>query len=385
MSIKKMRDMLAGNITEYVPKKAIHMQDPNYWQFYLKMASPYNITNKTLNTLLGMIFGGGVIYDYTKPVTDSGLSIRDLSEVLAKEILSVGYVGVLLDIENKIVIYNAENILSAKRDNKGNFARVVLQETYDLAPDNDYDLPASRQRFLRLKNGKYYIQVSNEPEVEVRLKGKSLDFIPFIILSYKNINETPRPPLLDLANLNIDHYILDLMFKNGLNVVSMPTPIISANNNIFNDEPLKLGYANVLTLPAGSTAQFLELNGNSLVILQNSIKDLEQKMLIMGTRILEQNKNVGESAEAIRLNQIGEIGVLNGTIDSLQDGINSVLKWFSIFYEDTGSVSINKNFLQQSITAQMIDTFVKLLEKEVVTKEELRNELVKSNLLTGKK
>ena len=53
------------------------------------------------------------------------------------------------------------------------------------------------------------------------------------------------------------------MFKNGLNVVSMPTPIITASSNILNNEPLKLGYHSVLNLPEGATATFMELNGNS--------------------------------------------------------------------------------------------------------------------------
>lgn len=383
MLIKLMRDMLNGEISSYVPKKTIYQNDKELWNFYLKMSSPLNLTKKTLDTFLGLLFGGGITSS-ENIVTANGLKSRDFIENIAKEILSVGYVGIYLDIDNKFIIYTAENILSFKTSISGKITRVVLQESYDSTPDNDYETVALRNRYLRLIDNKFFVQVDKSEKIEVRSKGKSLDFIPFLIISYKNLNEIASPPLLDLAKLNIDHYILDLMFKNGLNVVSMPTPIITASSNILNNEPLKLGYHSVLNLPEGATATFMELNGNSLTILQNAIKDLESKMLLIGTKMLEPNKNVGESAEAIRLNQVTEIGILNGVADSLMDGFNLLANYYSKFFEKLEPITINKNFLQQKVGTEILALGIQLLQNGVLKKESILKELQKNSIFIDK-
>lgn len=383
MSIKLMRDMLNGDISNYVPKKTIYHNDQDLWNFYLKMSSPLNLTKKTLDTFLGLLFGGGVTSS-DDIITANGLKSRDFIENMAKEILSVGYVGIYLDIDNKFILYSAENIVSFKTNLSGKITRVVLQESYDSTPDDDYETIALRNRYLRLKDGKFFIQVDKSEEIEVRFKGKSLDFIPFLIISYKNLNEIVPPPLLDLAKLNIDHYILDLMFKNGLNVVSMPTPIITASSNILNNEPLKIGYHSVLNLPEGATATFMELNGNSLMILQNAIKDLESKMLLIGTKMLEPNKNVGESAEAIRLNQVTEIGILNGIADSLMDGFNLLAEYYSKFFEKLEPITINKNFLQQKVGVEILALGIQLVQNGVLKKESILKELQKNSIFIDK-
>ena len=170
------------------------------------------------------------------------------------------------------------------------------------------------------------------------------------------------------------------MFKNGLNVVSMPTPIISSNSNPLNDEPLKIGYHSVLNLPEGSTAQFLELNGNSLVILQNSIKDMEAKMFVIGSKLLEPDKKVGESAEAIRLNQISEIGILNGVIDSLNNGFKILNDWYGHVFEVLGDVKLNKNFIQKDLTKDILNVSSQLYAQGILSKEMILRELQRNEL-----
>ena len=165
MLIKLMRDMLNGEISSYVPKKTIYQNDKELWNFYLKMSSPLNLTKKTLDTFLGLLFGGGITSS-ENIVTANGLKSRDFIENIAKEILSVGYVGIYLDIDNKFIIYTAENILSFKTSISGKITRVVLQESYDSTPDNDYETVALRNRYLRLIDNKFFVQVDKSEKLK---------------------------------------------------------------------------------------------------------------------------------------------------------------------------------------------------------------------------
>ena len=182
MVIKLMRSMLAGSIQEYIPKKRIY-EDTELWNFYLSMAKPYNVTKKVLDTLLGLLLGGGVTAE-SKVISDTGLMYRDFIENVAKEILSVGYVGVYLDVSNKFVMYTAENILSFKMNQAGEVTRVVLRESYDANPNADYEQIMTRNRILRLIDGSARVQVDKESETKIMVKGKQLSYLPFLVISF---------------------------------------------------------------------------------------------------------------------------------------------------------------------------------------------------------
>ena len=107
-------------------------------------------------------------------------------------------------------------------------------------------------------------------------------------------------------------------------------------------------------------------------------------MLLIGTKMLEPNKNVGESAEAIRLNQVTEIGILNGVADSLMDGFNLLANYYSKFFEKLEPITINKNFLQQKVGTEILALGIQLLQNGVLKKESILKELQKNSIFIDK-
>ena len=53
----------------------------------------------------------------------------------------------------------------------------------------------------------------------------------------------------------------------------------------------------------------------------------ERLMAVLGSRLLEDQKKVGETAEAIQLRQSGENSVLSGIATSISESLTQVLRW----------------------------------------------------------
>jgi hypothetical protein len=53
----------------------------------------------------------------------------------------------------------------------------------------------------------------------------------------------------------------------------------------------------------------------------------EKLMAVLGSRLLQDQKKVGETAEAIRLRQSGEESVLSTIATSVSESLSQVLRW----------------------------------------------------------
>src|SRR6266436_496746 len=53
----------------------------------------------------------------------------------------------------------------------------------------------------------------------------------------------------------------------------------------------------------------------------------ERLMAVLGSRLLEDQKKVGETAQAIELRQSGENSILSSIANSISDSLTQVLRW----------------------------------------------------------
>jgi hypothetical protein len=77
----------------------------------------------------------------------------------------------------------------------------------------------------------------------------------------------------------------------------------------------------------GATAGFLEFHGQGLSTFERAMDRDEQLMAVLGTRMLESRKRVGETAAAIELRQSGENSILNTVSLSVSASLTQVLRW----------------------------------------------------------
>jgi hypothetical protein len=77
----------------------------------------------------------------------------------------------------------------------------------------------------------------------------------------------------------------------------------------------------------GASAGFLEYTGQGLTTFERAMDRDERLMAILGARLLETQKRVGEAAEAIELRQSGENSILGNLALSVSASLTQVLQW----------------------------------------------------------
>jgi hypothetical protein len=376
----RARDVIAGEDavktggTKYLPR--LDSQSDNEYLGYKTRACFFNATSRTCDGFLGLLFRrdpevklpdshagvGGALSVFIDDVDLMGISLFTFCKGVVGEVLSVGRCGTLVDWQADgeqrayIVRYQAEDILNwqTQRINGRNVVTLValkesLTQRHQDAKD-EFDLKTTEQiRVLKLetqtdgsthyvvelwvladgnlaktKRGKNEWKLQ-ESRVPLRL-GKPLPLIPFVFHGPRNaLPDVDKMPLADIISVNLDHYRLDADYKHGLHYTALPTAWVAGFDKT---SELRIGSSTAwVSDTVGAVAGFLEFKGHGLSTFENAQNRDERLMAVLGSRMLEDTKRVGETADAIELRQAGENSILMTLALSLSDSISQVLRW----------------------------------------------------------
>lgn len=384
----RARDVLAGEDTlksaglRYLPR--LDSQTDEEYVAYKSRASFFNATARTADGFVGLIFRrdptfklpegkSGVGAALKKFVDDAdmlGTTLVSYAKNITNEVIGVGRAGTLIDWEADVerrayaVLYQAEQIINwrtARVNGRNVLSLLVLREEVtqtdkdEFAPQTIEQLrvlklvPAIHkaddvkptvgrtqamqceveiwQRSLRtttLKRKKpEWIKV--ETRTPLRL-GKPLPLIPFVFHGPRHsLPVVDKLPLGDIIAVNLDHYRLNADYKHGLHFTALPTAWVSGFDK---SSTLRIGSATAWVAETpGATAGFLEFTGQGLTTFERAMDRDERLMAVLGTRMLESQKRVGESADAIELRQSGENSVLSAVSISVGESLTQVLRW----------------------------------------------------------
>jgi hypothetical protein len=123
-----------------------------------------------------------------------------------------------------------------------------------------------------------------------------------------------------------------------------------------------------MTETIGATAGFLEYTGQGLTTFERAMDRDERQMAILGARLLETQKRVGEAAEAIELRQSGENSILGSLAMSVGMSLTQVLRW-AYWWNSTEQwpddvtkeqvcIELNTDFSTKGLSAQEIAAVV---------------------------
>ncbi len=374
----RARDVIAGEDAvkkgdiKYLPR--LDSQSENEYLSYKTRACFFNATSRTADGFLGLLFRrdpevkmpdrhagvGGALRVFTDDVDLMGTSLFTFCKGVVSEVLAVGRSGTLIDWQGGsntgqhgedrayVVRYAAEDILNwqTQRINGRNVVTMIaLREIVERPDANDPFVVKNVEtiRVLKLQvlfdgSTRYVVEVwSNNPDkkaagwtlvdsrVPLRL-GKPLPLIPFVFHGSRNaLPDVDKMPLADIVFVNLDHYRLDADYKHGLHFTALPTAWVSGFDKTAE---LRIGSSTAwVTDQVGAVAGFLEFKGLGLSTFENAQTRDERLMAVLGSRMLEDTKRVGETAQAIELRQAGENSVLMTLAISLSDSISQVLRW----------------------------------------------------------
>jgi hypothetical protein len=377
----RARDVFAGEdavkaaAEKYLPR--LDCQDDKEYLAYKNRASFFNASARTADGFVGLIFrrdptfklpdtGTGVGDALTEFVEDAdmqGTSLTAFSKKLVTEIINVGRSGTLVDWNQKAeqrayaAAYAAEDIINwhTERINGRNILTLVVLKEVNKTPalETDPFVPEEIQQLRVLKlvqvqsQWQYQIEIwqfladgQNASGISKRGKrkwklvenltplrlGKPLPLIPFVFHGPRHsLPEVDKVPLADIIVVNLDHYRLTADYKHGMHFTALPTAWVSGFDK---NSSLRIGSSTAWVAETpGATAGYLEFHGQGLTTFERAMDRDEQLMAVLGTRMLESRKRVGETAAAIELRQSGENSILNTVSLSVSASLTQVLRW----------------------------------------------------------
>lgn len=418
-----MRDALAGEVAKekYVPK--LSDQEAEEYSAYVGRAEFYNATARTQVALTGLLFAKPPKVELPEALKTIGENISlddDTLEALAKNIadecLSVGRCGVLVDLPSVekadyskleaerlnlrayATLYKAENIINWKttKINGSNVTSlVVLAETYaEPTQDEFVDKIKTRYRVLDLHEGYYRQRVFSETkagnfevvsEIYPSANGQKLEYLPFTFFNVNDLKTSvEKPPLLDLAKVNISHFRSEVDLEHGTHFTALPTPYVTGYQG-ESSEKLKIGSTAVWVINDPSAkVGFLEFSGAGLSTLENRIAVKEKRMSILGARLLLDEKKTAEATETLQMRKSGENAVLTSVASTISEGIVSFLKDIAFFENIAGEnliYEINTDYNLTMIEPQLLAQIIAGIQSGDIPNEVLYDALLKGELM----
>jgi hypothetical protein len=428
-SWQSCRDCVAGQKAihaageRYLPKLTDQTTDD--YQAYKTRAQFFNATWRTISALSGMIFRRPPVIDvapsvepYLDDVTMSGISFHILAQRATLEVLTTGRLGILVDYPQQSVegmtladaqklnlrpsmnVYPAESIINWRTGRVGNqtvLTLVVLTEDAALEGNEFEHKTETRYRVLDLFNGAYRVRVfriDDKGEDEQvgddllpLMNGKPLDFIPFYFIGVDDTTpEIDDPPLIDLVDLNLDHYRLDADYKHGLHFTGLPTPVVSGYQKQNENEKLYVGSSSAWVFPdPQAKATYLEYTGQGLSAIEKAKAADEQNMAILGARLLASEKKSTETAQAARIYRAGESSILSAISATISIGLTGALRTFSEWagVASECSIQLNSEFLPPEITPEELTSLVSAWQSGAISMQVLFDQLQKVELIAS--
>lgn len=403
----------------YLPRLA--NQSDNEYLAYQERAAFFNATGRTLDALTGLIFAKDPQYQlptaiapYADDITLTDTNLREFSEQVVEQQLAVGRVGIMVDFPQGMPTdltvamaealnarpflrwYSAENLINW-RTSMVNGARtltlVVLREDVETYEDQFTAASGVQYRVLDLTEQGYRVRVMDEDgsiksEAYPLINNRPMGFIPFTILGANSCDpEVQKPPLLDLVDTNLAHYRNGADYEHGLHFTGLPTPYV-AGVQLDDGQTLSIGSMSAWVFPDPSAkAEFLEFKGDGLGTLREAMKDKEQRMAVLGARMLVDESRRGEAFQTVELRFTNERSVLASIARSASDGIKRCLNWMAFWVGAPQDVefSLNTDFGATKMQPQMLTALVGAYQSDVMPLSVLfdnmqRGELVRRDM-----
>jgi len=436
----RARDVFAGEDTvksageRYLPK--LDSQTTEEYQAYRARAAFFNATARTADGFVGLLFRREPTYkqpDNTSGISSAlksfaedadmlGTTLMAYAKNVTTEVIAVGRVGTLIDWEAEVekrayaVLYRAEDIINWRMERvngRSTLTLVVLRESFTGSGEGDeFEWEAVEQlRVLKLvesrrskdegqgmpraheRSYEYQVEIWRQKrdgkrrrkveweKIETRTPlrlGKPLPLIPFVFHGPRHsLPAVDKLPLADIIAVNLDHYRLDADYKHGLHFTALPTAWVSGFDK---GAELRIGSSTAWVAESqGATAGFLEFTGQGLTTFERAMDRDERLMAVLGTRMLEAQKRVGETAEAIELRQSGETSVLTTISLSVGDSLTQVLRWVYWWNsteaspedigEDVVLVKLNEDFSTKGMASEELTAVVAAWQAGAISRE----------------
>lgn len=357
-------------------------EDQQAWAARLKVATLFPAYRRTVGVMSGKPFSKALTFSDDVParirelcddVDLQGRNLHAFSADAFMRTIGYGWAGIHVDYPKADGVTNLaeeramgarpyfrlirhSQILGWKLSGEGAAVRLTqlrLAEVQEVSDGGRFGVKCIR-RVRVLEPGRW--EVWQEPEKEgdeyvLIDEGTTVPMteIPFVPLyGFREAFMIGRPPLMDLAHLNVKHWQSQSDQDNISHVARVP---ILAATGI--DDPawaLTVGAQSAVKLPAGATLEYVEHTGAAISAGRESLQDLEQQMIQTGAELLVKKPGDRSATEAAN-DADGNKSDLQRIAETFEDALDAALQFMAgwIGEQTGGHVSLYKDFGAMSL------------------------------------
>ena len=311
----------------------------------------------------------------------------------ARKLVRYGHIGTLVDAPSNggrpyWCTYTPRQILgyrTEQQDGQQRLTQLRLQETVLQAdPDSKYGekqidqvrvlTPGQYQIHQRQDNGNY--KVVDEGTT-------SLDQIPFSIAYSNRVGYMEsRPPLEDIAELNLKSYQVQSDLDNQLHISAVP--MLALFGFPSSAEEVSAGPGEALAFPADGRAEYIEPQGRSFDFQFKRLEQIAAQINELGLSAVLGQKLSAETASAKMIDRSQGDSTMMVIAQNVQDMIDNSLKFHAQFMgqqEAAGSCTVNRDFIGARLEPADVNALLQLYTAGTITKETLLMQLSDGEVL----
>ena len=269
----------------------------------------------------------------------------------------------------------------------GEFGEQVFDQVRVIEPGKYrvYRKVSPKKDLINLEDSSYsgnFDGPDNEKDYELIDSGAfSLGEVPLVsVYSGKTDTLASKPPLLDIAYLNLAHFQRQADLIHSLHVASQPMLVLEGWDDQTKDMAISVNYA-MATQP-GNKVYYVEPASSAFEAQTNEIQELQLQMATLGISTLSQQKFVAESADARRLDRVDTNSMLSMVSLELEQKLQKVFNLSADYLGiEPPEVKISRDFDIERLIGQDITALTSLFDQKVIDREEFRDILVQGEVL----
>ena len=201
---------------------------------------------------------------------------------------------------------------------------------------------------------------------------------------------TAKPPLLELAHLNVKHWQSQSDQDNILHVIRVPILVRIGVQMQFNDQGVpvpsefKVGTGSLTDLPREGDLKYVEHTGKAVDAGRNALKDLIEEMRMAGAKLLTPDKSATKTATQAEEEAAQELSPLARMAHHFADCLAQLLQFMADYRTvgDGGTVEMRGNFDVDYMPEVSLPTLISMANAGMISKETLFAEMQRRGVIS---
>jgi hypothetical protein len=309
----------------------------------------------------------------------------------ARKMVRYGHIGTLVDAPSDggrpyWCTYTPRQILGWRTEAKDGQQQLTMLRLLEsvIVPDGDYGEKAVQQVRV-LTPGAYELhQKQDNSEFKIVEEGNtSLNEIPFSVAYSNRVGYLEsRPPLEDIAELNLKTYQIQSDLDNQLHISAVPMLAFFGFPSAA--EEVSAGPGEAIAFPENGRAEFIEPGGASFEYQFKRLEQLAGQINELGLSAVLGQKLSAETAEAKRIDRSQGDSTMMVLAQNVQDMIDNCLRFHAEYLgtaESAGSCLVNRDFIGARLEPAEIQALLQLYTAGTITQETLLQQLADGEVL----